>query len=54
MVDNFSFNFIGKQYCDAMRTEPVFSDGSKAFWKLKSYNGEYAVLLQGNSQNELA
>lgn len=39
---------------DAVRTEPEFVDGNgQAFWKLRSYDGEDAVLLQGNS-HELA
>ncbi|XP_057737982.1 uncharacterized protein LOC130955181 [Arachis stenosperma] len=36
----------GKQHSDAMRIEPVFSDGNQTFWKLESYNGDYALLLQ--------
>ncbi|MED6160643.1 hypothetical protein PIB30_053291 [Stylosanthes scabra] len=35
-----------KQHSDAMRIEPVFSDGNHTFWKLESYNDEYALLLQ--------
>ncbi|XP_061364351.1 uncharacterized protein LOC133307807 [Gastrolobium bilobum] len=36
-----------KQSSDATRTEPEFLDcNGQAFWKLQSYNGEYAVLLQ--------
>ncbi|XP_039683075.1 uncharacterized protein [Medicago truncatula] len=35
------------QCCDAVRIEPEYLDNSgNAFWKLKSYNGEYAFLLQ--------
>lgn len=38
-----------------MRIEPEFLDSSgHTFWKLKSYNNEYVVLIQGNSQKELA
>lgn len=55
MVGILSFNIIGKRSSDAMRIEPEFLDTSgQAFWKLKSYNGECALLMQGNSQNELA
>ncbi|KAF7820004.1 zinc-finger of monoamine-oxidase A repressor R1 [Senna tora] len=36
-----------KQRSDVVRTEPVFLDGSgRAFWKLKCYAAEYAVLMQ--------
>ncbi|RDX95858.1 hypothetical protein CR513_21553, partial [Mucuna pruriens] len=37
----------GKPSVDAMRTNPEFLDSNgQAFWKLKSYNDEHAVLLQ--------
>ncbi|TKY46536.1 Cell division cycle-associated 7 protein [Spatholobus suberectus] len=37
----------GKHSSDATRIEPEFLDNNgQAFWKLKSYNGECAVLLQ--------
>jgi hypothetical protein len=37
------------------RTEPDFFDSSgQTFWRLKSYDDEYAFLMQGNSQNTLA
>ncbi|XP_028795834.1 uncharacterized protein LOC114751324 [Neltuma alba] len=36
-----------KQRSDAVRTEPVLLDGcGRAFWRLKCYTDEYAVLLQ--------
>lgn len=38
-----------------LRIEPDILDSSgQIFWKLKSYNGEHAILMQGNSQHELA
>jgi len=56
MVDIFfPYNIVGNQCCDTVRIEPEYLDNcGNAFWKLKSYNGEYASLLQGNSQNKLA
>ncbi|RDX75271.1 Cell division cycle-associated 7-like protein, partial [Mucuna pruriens] len=37
----------GKPSSDALRTEPEFLDSNgQAFWKLRIYNGEHAVLLQ--------
>jgi len=45
-------NIIEKRGSDAMRIKPEFVDNDgKVFWKLKSYNDESSVLLQGNSQN---
>jgi len=35
-----------------LRIRPEFSDNNgKIFWRLKSYDDESTVLLQGNSQN---
>ncbi|KAG4911906.1 hypothetical protein JHK82_052493 [Glycine max] len=46
-VDNCSSNITVKHSSDAMRIEPEFLDNNgQVFWKLKSYNGECAVLLQ--------
>lgn len=48
-VDNCSSNITVKHSSDAMRIEPEFLDNNgQVFWKLKSYNSECAVLLQGN------
>jgi hypothetical protein len=57
MVDIFYFSFyiVGKQYSDAVTAELEFFDcNSQAFWNLKSYNDDYALLMQGNSENKLA
>lgn len=54
MIDLFLCKYTGKQRSDATRTEPVFIDGSgRAFWKLRCYAAEYAVLMQGNFQHVL-
>jgi len=57
MVDIFYFSFyiVGKKYLDAVRTEPEFFDcNGQAFSNWKSYNDDYALLMQGNSQNKSA
>jgi len=52
MVDIFPNHFAGKQCPDVVRTEPEFFDSNgQVFWKLKSYNDKYSLLMQGNFQN---
>jgi len=54
MIDIFKFFSVGKQYSDAVIIESEFFDSSdQAFQKMKSYNDEYSLLMQNNSQKEL-
>lgn len=53
MIFHFSFTVVGKQSSDAIRIEPEFSNSSgQSFWKLKSYNSECDLLMQGNSHKK--
>lgn len=47
MMEAKGMAFKKKQRSDAVRTEPIIQEGNgRAFWKLKGYNGEPAILLQ--------